>query len=184
MLIIIHRVDNHLYYDIGNFLPEVNCALGHHHPPSHSSFALSYPLDTSTQDVIKTFDTNVTILPAFLDRDVEVKITLLPRPEDEKEHELGVFNSDNMEEAFFIAAGLKVKFTVTVREKSDVDAETEEQKPEAVKLVGDRREGVAVVFAVGLLCTKSHSAVQEDDEDEDDDEDEEDEDEDEDQGKD
>lgn len=145
VLIQICHADNHLFYDIGNFLPGVNCALGHFHFPNHASFNLSYPLE---QGIVKTFDTNVVILPAFWARDIQVKAKLLPRSEDEEVCEVGVWDAGRLTEAWFIRAGLEVEFTLSVQKA--------EGEAESATLEEDGRQGIAMVFAVGKLCTIDH----------------------------
>ncbi|KAJ7461618.1 hypothetical protein FB451DRAFT_486389 [Mycena latifolia] len=83
---------NHLFYDIGDVLPGVNDRMGRFHPPNHTSFVIDHEstLGTPTE---KTFDTNIILLPAFLDSGVTVSIKHLPTNEGESEVELGSFSS-------------------------------------------------------------------------------------------
>ncbi|KAF2192181.1 hypothetical protein K469DRAFT_745686 [Zopfia rhizophila CBS 207.26] len=133
---------NHLFYDIGNMLPEVNCSLGHHHPPNHTSFTVSYP-SSSSHHPIHEWDKNIVFLPAFLDKDLELRVSRIKTKDGEVEvQEMGVFNENHMTEAWFVAKGVKIRIEIVV--KGDGEEKSEE------------REGVAAVFVVGILCTEEH----------------------------
>jgi hypothetical protein len=116
---------------------------------------LSYPSGPPEQGVVKIFDTNVVILPAFLDQDVRVQAKILSQSADEKEQELVIFDSDHMKEAWFIRGGISVEFSMTTHRPSNSDAEIKEQ-PDSIALMEGERQGTAAVFVVGPLCTEYH----------------------------
>ncbi|KLU83388.1 hypothetical protein MAPG_02449 [Magnaporthiopsis poae ATCC 64411] len=146
----------HLFYDIGNMIQEVNCQMGHYHPPAHDSLVLNYLSPAGVRGIvtIQRWDKNVLILPAFLDKGVSITAS---RFVDEKRDPVaapagdeggeGVTSvtmgrfTENEDVTWFIRANMDVKFEVHV-EDGDGD--------------GVQRTGVAAVFAVGLLCLDPH----------------------------
>ncbi|CAI6338745.1 unnamed protein product [Periconia digitata] len=148
---------NHLFYDIGGMLPETNCAMGHFHSPNSETWTISYddkpspdsePLAT-TVVVVKSWPRNIVILPAFLDKGVEVTASREVVDESGTAGEvvsLGSFGARGGTCAWFVKGGMDVTFKVEVgRGGEDLDSE---------------RTGVAAVFAVGLLCTDPHGEAQ------------------------
>ncbi|KAL8413793.1 hypothetical protein RB594_005147 [Gaeumannomyces avenae] len=140
--------------------------MGHYHPPNHNSWAVSYPAadgssssSSPAQGVVRRWDTNVLILPAFLDKGVAVKATRFvgrdgepaaapgeDGAQDEVESvKMGRF-VENEDLAWFVKADMDVKFELEV--DADVDADADTKVPQ--------RTGVAAVFAVGPLCLDSH----------------------------
>jgi len=139
--------DNHLFYDIGNFLPGVNGRLGHFHSPNHFFFTVSYGEDS----MVKVFDTNVVLLPAFLDESIRIKGSKLMHSQGEgsesQEQELDTFSLKNPYEAWWIASGVELRLTI----EFDVDESME------VSLSSSKeRKGIAAVFVVGRMTDGEH----------------------------
>jgi hypothetical protein len=112
--------------------------MGTFHPPNDTFFTVNHDSSVASP-AEKTFDTNIVMLPAFLDKGVTVSIKRLPANEGETEVEMGSFSpgdrkSEQMTKAWFIGAGVKMSFAVSVEG-------------------GEKREGVAAVFVVvvGIL---------------------------------
>lgn len=81
--------DNHLFFDIGDMLPPTNGRMGHYHAPNSSSWTISYDPSpsASTTVVVKRWDHNIILTPAFLDKNVKVTAsrTLESAKEEEKD---------------------------------------------------------------------------------------------------
>ncbi|EJT70391.1 hypothetical protein GGTG_11415 [Gaeumannomyces tritici R3-111a-1] len=143
--------DAHLFADIGKAIPEVNCQMGHYHPFNHNSWVVSYPdadgsssSSSPARGVVRRWDTNVLILPAFLDKGVAVKATRFVGRDGEptaapgedgaqdgvESVEMGRF-VENEDLAWFVKADMDVKFELEV----DVDADADAEVPQ------DRRRG-------------------------------------------
>ncbi|KAF7336124.1 hypothetical protein MVEN_02159500 [Mycena venus] len=140
------RIYNHLFYDLGGFLADVNCAMGTFHPPNHTFFTVNHD-STVASPAGKTFDTNILIIPAFLDKGVTVTVKRILTSEEEAEAELGSFSpaprkSEQASTAWFIGEGVNLSFAVSVEG-------------------GEKREGVAAVFAVGILTVNIETAAEE-----------------------
>ncbi|KAH7135266.1 hypothetical protein B0J11DRAFT_518012 [Dendryphion nanum] len=122
---------NHFFADVGRFLREANSSMGHHHPPNHSSFTLTYDKVES----VHSWETGMVIMPAWLDRGVKVSASRV-RDDGEEGESFGVFDADHLiEEAWYIRRGVKVAFKIELEE-------------------GVEREGVAAVFVGGILCNE------------------------------
>lgn len=135
-------------------IQEVNCQMGHYHPPAHDSLVLNYPQPAVA---IQRWDKNVLILPAFLDKGVAVTASRFvdekrdpaAAPAGEEGVAEGVVSvtmgrfTENEDVAWFVRADMDVRFEI------DVDVEDGDGD-------GLQRTGVAAVFAVGPLCLDSH----------------------------
>ncbi|KAL8295584.1 hypothetical protein RB600_001180 [Gaeumannomyces tritici] len=158
----------HLFADIGKAIPEVNCQMGHYHPFNHNSWVVSYPAadcssssSSPARGVVRRWDTNVLIPPAFLDKGVAVKATRFVGRDGEptaapgedgaqdgvESVEMGRF-VENEDLAWFVKADMDVKFELEVDADVDADADADAEAPQ--------RTGVAAVFAVGPLCLDPH----------------------------
>lgn len=135
--------------------------MGHYHAPNSSSWTISYDPSpfpsTTTTVVVKHWDHNILLVPAFLDKNVKVTASrTLESTNEEKEEkddetttamELGTFSHARGEEstsAWFVKRGMDVTFTLAVAEAG---ARSGEER---------KRTGVAAVFAVGTLCVEQH----------------------------
>ncbi|KAJ7687175.1 hypothetical protein B0H17DRAFT_1136492 [Mycena rosella] len=117
-------------------------------PPDHTSFAVDHD-STIASPAEKMFDTNVIMLPDFLDKGVAVNIKRVLTNEVETEVEMRLFSpgprtSEQMMTAWFIGVGVKISLAVFVD--------------------GDRkREDVAAVFVVWILTPVEAAALAEED---------------------
>ncbi len=135
---------NHVFYDVMNFLPEVNCSVGHLHPPSHDAFALKYPKpEDETPDVVcKSWETNVLLIPAYRASKVSIRATVQQSSDDRtSEKGLGTFNDSNLTEIWYVRRGVEVNFFVEAEFEKD-------------------RQGLAAVMVCGILCTDNHETEQ------------------------
>lgn len=114
--------------------------MGRFSPPNHTSFVLKYEDLTSEEPYVHTFDTNVVVLPAFLDDGVKLQVSQADEAEPNAGEELGVFDDEHMMEAFFIKRKMPVSFKL-------VNGESDEATSEGIS----QRAGVAGVFVVGIL---------------------------------
>ncbi|KAJ7108261.1 hypothetical protein C8R44DRAFT_885024 [Mycena epipterygia] len=140
------HIYNHLFYDLGGFLVDVNGAMGMFHPPNHTFFTIDHD-STVASPAEKTFDTNIIMLPAFLDKGVTITVKRIPTSGEETEVELGSFSpaprkSEQASTAWFIGEGVKLSFAVSVEGEK-------------------KREGVAAVFVVGILTMNIETAPEE-----------------------
>lgn len=138
---------NHLFVDVSRFLQDVGMGIGHLHPPSQDVLTLDH-LKTPSEDksidqvVKKEWDTEVLLIPAYLDPGVEVRMTMVQTGSDEKngssiEKTLGMFDSKNTAEIWYLRAGTKVSFYL----EGDL---------------GEDKQGTAAVLVYGTLCSEEH----------------------------
>ncbi|KAL8387459.1 hypothetical protein RB595_009889 [Gaeumannomyces hyphopodioides] len=154
------KIYAHLFTDISRSIQDVNCQMGHYHPPTRDSWVVNYPpTDSPTRGVVRRWDRNVLILPAFLDKGVTIKATRFigkdgepvaapgedGAQDDVKSVGMGRF-VENEDAAWFVRANMDVKFELEV----DVDVDV------CVDAKAPQRTGVAAVFAIGPLCLDSH----------------------------
>ena len=140
----IYHLWNHVFYDVTNFLAEVNYTVGHFHPPSHDAFALKYPRsqDEAPDVVCKSWDANVLLIPAYRASGVSIRATAQQSTDDPtSEKVLGTFNDSNPTEIWYVGSGLEVKFSVEAEFEKD-------------------RQGLAAVMVCGILCTDTHETEQ------------------------
>ena len=140
----IYHFWNHVFYDVTNFLTEVNHTVGHFHPPSHDAFALKYPSsqDETPEVVCKSWDTNVLLIPAYRASGVSIRATAQQSTDDPtSEKVLGTFNDSNPTEIWYVKRGLEVKFSVEAKLEKD-------------------HQGLAAVMVCGILCTDTHETEQ------------------------
>ena len=138
---------NHVFYDVGRWLPAVSCSVGHFHPPNHEVFAIGFPNnsgneaeDEGSRSLVfkKKWDRNILIIPAYLGKGVLLRVTILHDSQEEPpEKELGTLDSRNTAEIWYLRAGVEI----------NVHVEGAYDPTEG---------GVAAVMVVGLLCTDSH----------------------------
>ena len=136
----IYHMWNHVFYDVMNFLPEVNCSVGHFHPPSHDAFAVDYPTAHGRNVAVakKKWDTNTLLIPAHRAPGVSVRATVNESNEDETlEKELGTFDGLNPTEIWYVRKGVDVNIYV----EGDFEKD---------------RQGVAAVTVYGILCSDIH----------------------------
>lgn len=112
--------------------------MGTHNPPNHSSFVLNYG-----SPVHHVFDTNVVLLPAFLDEGISVRVKHVPENEEQEHIDLGIWKheKDAMTTAWFVRAGITMEFEI----QDEKDQHEENNK----------KEGVAAVFVYGILTLES-----------------------------
>lgn len=132
---------NHVFVDVMQFLPNVGHDVGHIHSPSHAHFELQYPEDGPVDapnlkgPVVKKWDTHVLLIPAVLERGVEVRIS---RTMDGEEKTLETFKEPEkgwVNDIWWIKKGTEVSFHI----EGDYNR---------------AREGVAAVMVVGILCNE------------------------------
>ena len=143
----IAHIWNHVFVDVMRWLPEVNCSVGHFHPPSHELFAVGFPTNSDievddggrrSQFLSKKWDRNVLILPAYLGKGAVLRVTVSHDSQEEPpEKELGNFDGENVTEIWYLRAGVEINIHV---------------EGAAERIEG----GLAAVMAVGLLCSDSH----------------------------
>lgn len=102
--------------------------------------------------MVKTFDTNVVLLPAFLDESICIKGLKLVHDQGEgsgdREQELDTFSSKGPYETWWIASSMKLKLVI----EFDGDESTEVKNPPIPK----ERKGIAAVFVVGKMSDGEH----------------------------
>ncbi len=131
---------NHVFFDVMNFLPEVNCSVGHFHTPSHDVFALIYPKpqDETPNVVSKSWGTNLLLIPAYRASRVSIRATVEQSTDGHtSEKGLGTFNDSNPTEVWYVRSGVEVKFFV----ETDLEKDC---------------QGLAAVMVCGILCTENH----------------------------
>ncbi len=139
----IYHMWNHVFWDVGRFLAEVGPGIGEFHPPAHEVFVVDYPSsaggDGKGMAVRKVWDTNVLLLPAYLEPGIRVRFSSggVERQDGMVEKVLGTFDGENTAEIWFVMAGLEVNIYV--------EGEYE-----------GGRKGVAAVLVYGKLCTQDH----------------------------
>ncbi|TLD31024.1 hypothetical protein PspLS_01961 [Pyricularia sp. CBS 133598] len=96
----IHKTFVHVFYDIMNQLPSVNCTVGHYHPPKHQVLGVPFVASQITEDgtkgevqaaVCKKWETNMLFIPTFLAHGVTIRATVQD-DEADQERELSIFN--------------------------------------------------------------------------------------------
>jgi hypothetical protein len=130
----------HVFHDVMNFLPEIDCSVGHFHPPSHDAFALDYPIPEDENVAVgkKGWNTNVLLIPAHRRPGVSVRATVNESHEEgTSEKELGRFDASNLTEIWYVRKGVHVNFYI----EGDL-----EKNP----------QGVAAVIVCGILCSDVH----------------------------
>lgn len=135
---------NHVFHDVTEMLMEVG-VVGHFHPPNHDVLAVEYPTlgegegAASTIVMTKTWETNVLLIPAYLDPGVSVRATIvgIDGVRTQAEETIGTFDASNPTEVWYIRSGVDVAFYI----------EDDSRKT---------REGEAAVLAVGVLCSEKH----------------------------
>ena len=131
---------NHVFYDVMQFLTEVNCSVGHFHPPSHDAFALKYSDSRDEKGAVlsKIWDTNVLLIPAYRASGVAIRATILrPNKDQQSEKDLATFDDSNVAEIWYVRSGIEVKFYIEGEFNRD-------------------SRGLAAVMACGILCTEHH----------------------------
>ena len=131
---------NHVFYDVMKFLPDVNCSVGHFHPPSHDVFAVAYPRADGASVAVarKKWDTNMLMTPAHMEPGVSFRATVNERNEDGvAEKELGTFDGSNATEIWYIRKGVNINIYV----EGNFDK---------------GRRGIAAAMVVGILCSDIH----------------------------
>ena len=128
---------NHVFADVMRWLPQVNCSVGHFHAPAHGVLALGYPSngdgEGEVKSVRKIWDTNVLLIPAWLDEGVEVR--MLSR-EGEGETTLGTFSAVDTALIWYLKRGTEVEFFIDE--------------------AWERERKIAAVLVFGVLCTEGH----------------------------
>ena len=137
---------NHVFYDVSNFLQSVGPGTGHLRSSSQEVMALEYPCtsrkDTNGEEEIvkKTWNTNVLIIPTYLEPGATIGMTMPSLKGTEGTggtRSLGAFNSSNTAEIWYVRAGVEMSFHV---ESSG----------------GEKKQGTAAVLVYGILCTDEH----------------------------
>lgn len=130
---------NHVFYDVGKFLPQACPDDLCFRPPACETLALDFG---NTHGVVKSWVSGVLLVPAFIRPGSSVRISILPGKNHEqiversadhvgvqptpngadgesiardtlgKEHPLGEFNIENPYEVWYIKAGTTVRFRI------------------------------------------------------------------------
>ena len=130
---------NHIFFDVMNFLAHAQSDVGHFHAPNAKKLVLEYPKSKTTYR--KKWSTNMIATPAFLDNDVSVRFETAPSSRaNEPWGLLGVFDSANSNEIWYIRKDLEVDIHI------EVDAK-------------NKSHGVAAVLVYAALCTDEHQAT-------------------------
>lgn len=132
-------LDNHFFYDAGNLFSEANCALGHFEPPNHSHFVLNYEDLVSKELPSRVFDTNVVIMPAFLDDGLKLRVSQVGESDETPNGELMVMDQEHMTEAWFIRQDIRIAFKIDECQQTEI---SEASPP---------KTGVAAVIVLGVL---------------------------------
>jgi len=134
---------NHVFHDIMGMLMEVGM-VGHFHPPSHDIMAIKYPLPEASNAktavvtaLKKTWDTNVLLIPAYLEPGVSIRASIADPESEGSGKTVGTFDVSNPAEIWYVRSGVEVESHV----EGDFVREC---------------EGVAAVLAVGILCSEDH----------------------------
>lgn len=131
-------------------MQEANCAMGYFDPPNHSHFVLTYEDLAAPELPSRVFDTNVVILPAFLDEGLKLCVSRVGESDATLNGELMVMDEEHMQDAWFIRNDMRITFTID----EDQQAKISEASPP--------KKGVAAVIVVGILSNtdmcKSHEA--------------------------
>ena len=139
----VYHMWNHVFYDVMRFLPEVGMGVGHIHPPSHDAFAMDYPQvgdSNGSVAVKKKWDTNVLIVPAFLEPGVSIRMFVSQASENgQSQKTLGSFDGFNTADIWWLKSGVEVCFYVEGDYEKD-------------------RKGVAAVLVYGILCMENSGA--------------------------
>ncbi|MCJ1248312.1 hypothetical protein MMC30_005529 [Trapelia coarctata] len=131
---------NHVFWDVAGFLSEVGPGIGHLHPPSQDAYAVYHPSagDANAAVVKKSWDTNVLVIPAYLEPSVSVRVFTTKAGEDGLvEKTLGTFDGSNTAEIWFVKSGHEVNVAVNSGGAKDW-------------------KGVAAVLVYGKLCNEDH----------------------------
>lgn len=140
--LLMNMLDNHFFYDAGNLFSEANCALGHFEPPNHDHFVLNYEDLASKELPSRVFDTNVVIMPAFLDDGLKLRVLRVGESDETLNGELMVMDQEHRTEAWFIRKGMRIAFRIDKGQQTEI-SETSSPKT-----------GVAAVIVFGILSTK------------------------------
>ena len=101
--------------------------------------------------MVKTFDTNVVLLPAFLDESIRIKGSKLTHNQEEgserQEQELDTFSLKNPYEAWWVASGVELRLAI--------EFEVDESMEVGLSSSKDRK-GIAAVFVVGRMTDGEH----------------------------
>ena len=127
---------NHIFFDVMNFLSHAQPDVGHFHVPNAKKIALDYPKSNAVYR--KKWNSNIIILPAFLDAGVSIRVETRPSARsNEPWGLLGVFDGTNVNEIWYIRKNFEVDIHVDVESKT-------------------KRHGVAAVLIYAVLCTELH----------------------------
>ena len=138
---------NHVFYDVANYLVEECGEFNRFHPPNSDAFAIKYPRsdgEDSEEVVVKTWEANVLLIPAYLDPGVSLRMSMRKEGEsgpDGAAENLGTFDGSNTTEIWYLRRGVQVAFHI------------EGDFPKA------ERKGVAAVLTVGIMCSASHGKL-------------------------
>ncbi|KAH8927664.1 hypothetical protein BT69DRAFT_751942 [Atractiella rhizophila] len=129
----------HVFNDVAGFLSEVGGDTGHFHAEMDDVLE-TLPLRFG-EPIEKTWEEKVLVIPAFLRKDVTVKIL----KEEGKDAEWGKFGKDDLKTILYFRNGVKVVFEAVV------DSDVEE---------GTKREGLAALLMLGKLCRHREGAAE------------------------
>ncbi|KAI6368512.1 hypothetical protein MCOR25_004631 [Pyricularia grisea] len=145
----IHKTFAHVFYDVMNYLPSVNCTVGHYHPPKHQVLGVPSVASQSNWDnsevevqaaVCKKWETNMLLIPTFLAPGVTIRATVQDDQDDqgEQERELGIF--DKSKEHKFEIWYLRRDVTIRLYVEGD----------------NAQKNSIAAVLVLGELCVDDH----------------------------
>ncbi|KAF4303865.1 hypothetical protein GTA08_BOTSDO07875 [Botryosphaeria dothidea] len=136
----VHYYWNHVFWDVAQFLEgETGGSTGHLHPPAEDVFAVRYPVGGQGDGGMvvveeKVFETNVLVVPTFVEEGTRVRIDVGKGKGDGCELDAtevdGMYNEA---EVYWIRKGERVRISLG-------------------GAVGEDRSGVAAVFVYGQLC--------------------------------
>lgn len=101
---------NHVFVDVANFLQEAASGIGYFHPPSHEALGLCFAqakTEGNVAPLVKSWDTNVLLLPGYLASGVSLQGVVCYQGEIEKP--LGVFHELNHADIWFIRKNVTIK---------------------------------------------------------------------------
>ena len=134
---------NHIFFDIMNFLPHAQSDVGHFHVPNSKMLAIEHPKvngDPRKTVIRKKWDTNILIIPAFLDRDVSIRFESLPTADENTPWGLlGVYDGTTSNEVWYIRKDFEVNIHVETGANSS-------------------KQGIAAVMVYAILCSQQHGA--------------------------